>query len=203
MPFIYPDAPIVRRHAPAGYTDYSSYKPWLRDEVTFRCVFCLMRERMYPNGQDSFSVEHLKPRSARPDLTCEYSNLVYACLKCNSNKNDRGPVLDPCRSAYALHLTVASDGTIQGNTGDGQKLIRLIRLDRDELNDFRRRILRLVRAAHRYPRSVWAREVRAFISYPADMPDLRTRRAPVNGNPDSAQHCYYASRERNELPRTY
>src|SRR5438270_6142301 len=108
MPFTYPSSKITRRHAPAGYADFSSFKPWLRDEFTFRCVFCLIRERMYPSGQDAFSVEHLLPRSTRPDLICVYANLVYACLKCNSFKNDQGPVLDPCVSAYGNHLAVSA-----------------------------------------------------------------------------------------------
>jgi hypothetical protein len=37
--FEYPLMPHVRRHGPAGYDDYASYRDWLRDEFTFRCVF--------------------------------------------------------------------------------------------------------------------------------------------------------------------
>jgi hypothetical protein len=37
-PFAYPIAPHVRRHVPAGYLDYRHFKPWLRDELEFRCV---------------------------------------------------------------------------------------------------------------------------------------------------------------------
>jgi len=40
-PFTYPAQPHVRKHAPAGYKDYTEYKPWLRDEFEFRCVYCL------------------------------------------------------------------------------------------------------------------------------------------------------------------
>src|SRR5438874_1502240 len=98
MPFVYPSSRITRRHAPAGYDNYQTFKPWLRDEFTFRCVFCLLRERMNgPSGQDGFSVEHLVPRTAHPELECDYSNLVYACAKCNSFKGSLGPVIDPCR----------------------------------------------------------------------------------------------------------
>lgn len=45
FPFNYPDAPHRRRHGPRGYADYASYRPWLRDEFTFRCVYCLLREQ--------------------------------------------------------------------------------------------------------------------------------------------------------------
>ena len=203
MPFTYPKTKITRRHAPNGYTDYSSFKPWLRDEFTFRCVFCLIRERMYPNGQDSFSVEHLFPKSTHKHLTCAYTNLLYACMKCNLNKNDQGPVLDPCRAGYGNHLAVASDGTIQGFTAEGRKLIRLLRLDRDELTEWRGRFMRLVRAATRSPRSTLARELRSFLSFPSDMPDLRALRPPGNEMPGSPNNCYYARHEHDDLSETY
>src|SRR5205085_2403491 len=40
-PFTYPH---VWRHGPRGYADYPSYRPWRRDEFTFCCVYCLLRE---------------------------------------------------------------------------------------------------------------------------------------------------------------
>jgi len=45
MPFIFPSVAHVRKHGPVGYTDFTTYKPWLRDEFQFRCVYCLERER--------------------------------------------------------------------------------------------------------------------------------------------------------------
>ena len=42
--FPYPAAAHVRLHGPQ-YTESASYKPWLRDEFAFRCVYCLWRER--------------------------------------------------------------------------------------------------------------------------------------------------------------
>jgi hypothetical protein len=61
-PFDYDYTPIVRKYGPSGYQDYKSYKPWLRDEFAFHCVYCLERERWYPNGQASFGIDHVKPR---------------------------------------------------------------------------------------------------------------------------------------------
>ena len=48
--FQYPSSPYTRRHGPCGYSDHTSYKPWLRDEFTFRCVYCLARERWRHDG---------------------------------------------------------------------------------------------------------------------------------------------------------
>jgi hypothetical protein len=44
MIFDYPEPKADRRHGPAKYTSYEYYRPWLRDEFAFRCVYCLKRE---------------------------------------------------------------------------------------------------------------------------------------------------------------
>jgi hypothetical protein len=60
--FAYPGQALARKHGPEGYTDYPSYKPWLRDELTFRCVFCLIRERWYQDEDKTFHVDHWLPK---------------------------------------------------------------------------------------------------------------------------------------------
>src|SRR5438105_4098493 len=90
IPFNFPDRPHARKHGPTGYTDYTSYKPWLRDEFCFRCIYCLDRERWYPNGHAGFGVEHALPKSDPANATriCDYEILLYACNDCNSEKRD-------------------------------------------------------------------------------------------------------------------
>lgn len=56
-PFAYPAAPHARRHGPQGYANYPEYKDWLRDEFTFRCVYCREREQWYPSRAAAFSVD--------------------------------------------------------------------------------------------------------------------------------------------------
>ncbi len=65
-PFAYPAEPHQRKHAPAGYKDYRACKPWLRDEFTFRCVYCLERELWYPDRAASFSADHVESKVAAP-----------------------------------------------------------------------------------------------------------------------------------------
>ena len=77
--FAYPRTVHVRRHGPNGYLDYADFKPWLRDEFQFRCVYCLCRERWFPDGNEAFSIDHLQPKSVASTLVCNYDNLVYAC----------------------------------------------------------------------------------------------------------------------------
>src|SRR5438445_783907 len=70
-PFTYPSAPLVRRHGPVGYLDTSSFRPWLRDEFGFRCVYCLRRERWEPD-LGVFEIDHFAPVSQSPDLRVAY-----------------------------------------------------------------------------------------------------------------------------------
>lgn len=55
VPFAYTSTPHQRRHGPSGYDSYEAYKPWLRDEFVFRCVYCLEREMWYPDRASSFA----------------------------------------------------------------------------------------------------------------------------------------------------
>jgi hypothetical protein len=81
MIFDYASSPHQRRHGPLGYVDYQSFKPCLRDEFSFRCVFCLLRERWSaPFGADVFVVEHLIPRTEAPERQCDYENLLTPAM---------------------------------------------------------------------------------------------------------------------------
>ena len=71
-PFRYPPLPHVRRHGPRGYSDYPSYKDWLRDEFCFRCVYCLDRERWYPSGHRAFGVDHIVAQAEAPRTVTNY-----------------------------------------------------------------------------------------------------------------------------------
>src|SRR6266568_2747876 len=99
MTLRYPQLPHERRHGPAGYAEFISFKPWLRDEFAFRCVYCLVRERWNPSGAAGFGIDHILSQSVRPDLIGVYTNVVYACLECNAWKRD---VLlpDPCAVSF-------------------------------------------------------------------------------------------------------
>src|SRR5262249_3046027 len=157
------------------------------------CIFCLLRECwVRPIAADAFGVEHLVPKSVAPERICDYTNLVYACCRCNSCKGEQWPVPDPCETPYGEHLRVHEDGTIEGRTEDGRRLIRILRLDREELTRFRRELLELLRAAQAKPEGETAARVRNLLSFPHDLPDLRTLRPPGgNTKPEGVQDCYH------------
>jgi hypothetical protein len=76
-PFDYPLAPHVRRHGPVGYADYASYRPWLRDEFSFRCVYCLLREQ-WGRVSGVFDIDHFEPATIRPGLNSRQVNTIPA-----------------------------------------------------------------------------------------------------------------------------
>jgi hypothetical protein len=143
MIFRYADTPHTRRHGPQGYQDYRAYKPWLRDEFHFRCVYCLCQERWFPDGDANCSVDHVHPSRAAPAQRALCDNLVYACCQCNASKQNAIGVLDPCKEPFGSHVEVLDDGPIQGRTPQGVVLVRICRLERPKLTAFRRGMLPL------------------------------------------------------------
>lgn len=92
-------------------------------------------------GSDrNFVVEHFRPKSRFPKLACTYSNLYYACNRCNDFKSDIWPSAllfkkgygwaDPCASeVYVEHLSELEDGTVAARTNIGEYTRTHLRLN--------------------------------------------------------------------------
>jgi hypothetical protein len=200
----------------------------LRDDFAFRCVYCLFRERWYPNGQDAFSVEHVIPQVVAPGRVCDYENLVYACVRCNSRKL-ANLLLDPCSTAYGIHLRMRDDGTIEGLTPHGTRLIDILLLDDEAVNQWRQRTMRLIKRLKRVLRPSWWRravnwsrrrlgmsvppltvppdvmdELKEWFGFPDDLPDLFDRRLRGgNSRPGGLALSYLSLRQQGQLPSLY
>jgi hypothetical protein len=202
--FAYPIFAHVRKHGPRGYLDYRSFKPWLRDEFLFRCVFCLCRERWFPDGDSSFSVEHFQPKSDYPHLKCEYNNLLLACCACNSAKNDSLIPIDPCQEAFGQHLEVGSDGVVIAKSPKGQFVIDACALNRKILLDYRKRKIALWNLMNTTDNEVCRKILIDYFAYPIALPDLE-QLAPPDGNslPDGVKKSCRALQDRGELESHY
>ncbi len=195
--FEYPEVPHVRRHGPGGYNDYRRFRPWLRDEFWFRCIFCLHRER-WPTTSE-FEIDHLIPVSEQADLECCYSNLLYVCRRCNNLKAGLR-VPDPCSIAYGACLHVNANGSIAALNDEGHTLIRILRLNRSERVRQRRMILEILVVAENVGNT---RLLRDWLGFPDDMEDLGRLRPPSNGRREGIQESAFAKRERGVLPGLY
>lgn len=202
--FQYPAEPHRRRHGPRGYTSYRSYKPWLRDEFCFRCVYCLCREQWEPNGQDAFSVEHLRSQVTDPLLATDYENMIYACSICNAYRGDELLPFDPCDEAMATHLRVLGHGTVEARTIAGEQLIEICHLNRPALIEFRNYLLDLTRLLVRTRSTQAVRTLQRVMGFPSDLPNLANRRPPGGNNrPDGIGTSYLERRKRGDLPGVY
>ena len=198
MGFEYPTSPHARRHGPAGYKDYGSYRDWLRDEFIFRCVYCLHREQWYSRS-GTFHIEHFVPVSIDPEGKCEYSNLLYACGTCNEAKKDVVGVPDPCAVAFHECLRINGDGHVEALNDDGEKLKQVLRLNSANNVIHRSRFIRTLEALRIHDAGLY----REWMGFPEDLPDLRTKVVPKNTRPDGVENCYFVLRERGRLPPTY
>jgi hypothetical protein len=197
-PFHYPDKPHVRRHGPRGYADYESYRPWLRDEFAFRCVYCLLREQ-WGRVRRTFDLDHFRPAACHPHLALTYDNLLYACATCNAAKGVQD-VPDPTRVFLHSAVQVNEDGTVQGHTVAARRLIRYLGLDAPESNEFRLLWLGILALAQRHDPALF----RKLLGFPDDLPDL-TRRRPPGGNtrPAGVRQSYLVQRRMGHLPEVY
>ncbi|MEZ5401422.1 MAG: HNH endonuclease [Bryobacteraceae bacterium] len=141
-------AQFTRRTPPPGpFVNYQRFKSFLREDFRFQCAYCNITEA-YRRGSDVFGVDHFRPRAHFPDLATTYSNLYYACNKCNSIKGSRFPTetmrnqgigfVDPCAvNPHENDLREAADGKLEALTGSGTYTIAVIRLNRIECVTFR------------------------------------------------------------------
>ena len=194
--FDYPALPHERRHGPQGYEDAITYRPWLRDEFTFRCVYCLLREQ-WGRVTGEFDVEHFRPQVNSPELGLTYDNLLYACHTCNLLKGVT-ELPDPSQVLTAEAVRVNPDGSIEGRNPDARRLIAILGLDSDSYRRWRSVWMRNVELAEEYDQE----HFRRMMGFPDDLPSL-DHSPPVNTRPEGVQQSWYAKRQRGELPEVY
>jgi hypothetical protein len=197
-PFNYPPAPHVRRHGPAGYADTASYRTWLRDEFSFRCVYCLLREQ-WGRVRGLFDIDHFLPVVNRPDLASDYDNLLYACTSCNLAKRDQ-EIPDPLILLTSANVQVSEDGRLHTDNADAACLIEILGLDAEDAVEFRMTWVGIVALAASSDPDLH----RMLMGFPIDLPDLQRQRPPGgNSRPDGVNTSWHSRRERGELPATY
>ncbi len=195
-PFSYPDTPHVRRHGPVGYESYSSCRDWLRDEFSFRCVYCRMRES-WTQGRTVFHIDHLIPIAMNGNQ--EYDNLIYCCSTCNSSKRSR-QVPNPLEFLLADTIQLNDLGEFVGESSSAKRLIELINLNDADMVAYRRMIFEIVDMAEKINPNLYQK----LMGYPADLPDLSERKPPGgDSRPEGITQSFFEKRLRGELPETY
>lgn len=197
MPFSYPAKSHTRRHGPAGYSSYESYRPWLRDEFLFRCVYCLNREQ-WGIVKGKYHVDHFLPQIHNPSGTLQYNNLLYACAACNLAKGEEY-IPNPCQNMLTNSVKIFEDGRISGTTPEAKRVIKVLGLDDTEYREFRKLIIGIVAMSRLHNPEIFQQ----LMQYPDELPNLAALRPSDNLRPEGVQESFHAQRERRELPDVY
>lgn len=82
------------------YTNYRSYKKYLRSDFKGRCGYTDCPDTWF-GGPKCFHIDHFKPKSKFKHLENDYNNLVYSCSYVNILKTDDiNHMIDPCSSDF-------------------------------------------------------------------------------------------------------
>jgi hypothetical protein len=193
----YPAGPHTRRHGPIGYVDYASYREWLRDEFTFRCTYCLARERWGP-VLGEFDLDHFVPQARSPSLDCTYDNLLYLCHRCNLKKGSHS-LPDPCRISLRDCIRVHEDGRIEALDRSGKRIIRILALEDPNWVHWRAMLIATFKELKRTHSAI----LRNWLGFPDDLPDLAAMRPSDNSRPDGISKSYLNQRLAGTLPEFY
>jgi uncharacterized protein (TIGR02646 family) len=103
--------PVERGLAPQTYAQYRDAIEDLKSRLGSYCSYC---ERQVAA---SLAVEHVIPKSLRPELEKEWHNFLLGCTNCNSVKGDRVVELQnfiwPDRDNTLLALVYSKGGFIR------------------------------------------------------------------------------------------
>tara|TARA_B110000037_G_scaffold221976_2_gene294882 strand:- start:69 stop:671 length:603 start_codon:yes stop_codon:yes gene_type:complete len=196
-PYAYPSGPHNRRHGASGWSDYQQYRPWLRDEFTFRCVYCLQREQ-WADMRRAFQIDHFIPQKIRPDLKADYDNLIYLCPNCNSLKSAT-LLPDPCKVDLRTCLKFLKNGEVKALNKSGERIILVLDLNRSALVDHRRSRIGVLKTLYVHNQS----EFKEMMRFPKDLPDLTQKPPKKNTRPKGVDSSWFAKREKGKLPEVY
>ena len=197
MIFDYPEQRSHRRHGPAGYAEYESYREWLRDEFCFRCVYCLNRET-WGRVTGDFELDHFVPQSVHPEKALDYLNLVYSCRACNLTKSDSS-IDDPFESLHSDNLHCGSDGRLVPFSKEATRLILVLDLNSPQAIQWRLMWSRIVSLAQQNDSSLYA----MIVGFPGNLPELGRKKPPSNARPEGISESWHNRSLRNELPESY
>lgn len=132
---------------PRGRWGHPEIRDRLKDEVLCKCAYC----EAYVEDVSYSEVEHIIPKSVKPELAYAWGNLTSACKRCNTAKGSYyDPVdslLDPYVDDIDEHLQFLGD-FIDSKLGSrrGEISLDTLKLNRQDLYERRRQ--RLISVKH-------------------------------------------------------
>lgn len=115
--------------------DKIGLKAHLLGETHGKCAYCESKVLHVDYGD----IEHVVPKSIRPDLAVDIANLTVACGVCNTNKSDyynaKAPLVDPHLDDCRKEVVFVGPAIVPALCGArGQHTVRELELNRDALS---------------------------------------------------------------------
>lgn len=129
-------------------------KAAVKNDAHDKCVYC----ESYPTHVHPGDIDHVLPKSKRPELVVAWDNLVFACQECDREKGDYldsdQPLVDPLNEDPADFIWFYGPMVLNVPGSDrGLITIRQLKLDRPNLLERRKeRIATLHMLADRWAR---------------------------------------------------
>lgn len=137
-------ARVARSEDPGRPWHHPEIRSALEEETRRRCAYCDSEMSSVSWGE----VEHIRPKSKRPDLVVEWSNLTLACSRCNRQKSDYDsettPLLNPYVDEPLTHIVFAGP-TLFPQPGDARARLTILRIGLSRADITERRVKRLER----------------------------------------------------------
>ena len=149
--FYFPKYRHKRTQNPRKFKKYQTYKKFLQIEFERVCVYCRQPDTSAPNL--NFGVDHYRPKSKFPDLSCVYENLYYCCGTCNTYKSNYWPLIEsssryivnPCDFNMSEHLVFdKSSGVVNHKTDSGKFMVEALGLNTPDVVGYRLNTLMIV-----------------------------------------------------------
>lgn len=97
----------VKNLTPGKKTNYKDYKPFLKEDFSYRCAYCNTSEVTI--GTVPFHIDHFVPRKkfegVLDDLDVYYDNLMWSCPRCNMKKGKKheGKISLECENTLLIN----------------------------------------------------------------------------------------------------
>lgn len=195
--FVYPPNPRERKHGPSGYKDVQSFRPWLRDEFVFRCVYCLKRES-WGTAKEGFDIEHFVSSMVAPEKRLSYRNLVYACHECNLRKGSAS-VDDPLQCCTENDIALLENGMLVGLCQKARLIIAVVTLNSPSMIRWRLLWMQIIELAQTHDPEL----LNQLLAFPGNLPDLKSLNPPANEKPKGISDSFHARNQSGSLPTSY
>ena len=163
-----------RRHAPKVKGDHTKFRPFVRQDFSEGCAYCLLHE-LLAGGPRNFELDHFRPKSLLrfAALIADFFNLYYACHVCNANKWNHWPsveeeaigigFIDFCRDDFSDHFRENRNGRWIPLTPSAEFTLDILNLNSAHLVELRARLRRIARQRKAKPIN-WNRPAKSQIA---------------------------------------